>query len=290
MHFFGYQFAEPYLVYSVADRDGTLLSSEPVAVSAPTMMHDFAITERDVVFWEMPVLFDMQLAIRMVSEPESHVMPFVWKPEYGARVGVMPLGGPTSAIRWVEIEPCYVFHGMNAFRQGDDVVVDVCRMPRVFAEGSSSGPPPRLHRWTIDTSGAALSLRDERRSDTTADLPTIDRRHTGRAYRYGWRVEVREEPDAFDTAGVVCDDAHTGRESRWAPSARYASGEWLFVPTGAAEGEGVVMSYVHDKADDVSELVVLDAKDVAAGPLARVTLPQRVPYGFHATWVPATET
>jgi carotenoid cleavage dioxygenase-like enzyme len=47
------------------------------------------------------------------------------------------------------------------------------------------------------------------------------------------------------------------------------------------------MSFVYDRARDASELVVLDARDVGAGPLARVALPQRVPYGFHAAWVPA---
>jgi carotenoid cleavage dioxygenase len=288
MHFFGYNFTEPYLTYSVADRDGSLVSSEPVAVGAPTMIHDFAITDRDVIFWEMPVLFDMDLAIRMVNDPASGVMPFVWKPEYGARVGVMPLGGPASDIRWVEIEPCYVFHGMNAYRQGDDVVVDVCRLAKVF-DGSTLGPPPQLHRWTIDTSGAALMLRDDVRSDRTADLPTIDRRSTGRDYRYGWRVEVVDDPDTVVMTGVVCDDARTGREMRWTPKSKYASGEWLFVATGDREGEGVVMSYVHDRTDGVTELVILDAQDVGAGPLARAVLPQRVPYGFHATWVPAGE-
>ena len=151
MHFFGYNFTEPYLVYHVADRNGALVSSQPVAVKASTMIHDFAITDRDVVFWEMPVLFDMKLAIKMVSEPRSTIMPYVWKPEYGSRLGVMPLGGPASAIRWVEIEPCYVFHGMNAWREGDDVVLDVCRMAKVFEDGTALGPPPRLHRWRIDT-------------------------------------------------------------------------------------------------------------------------------------------
>ena len=118
MHFFGYNFAEPYLLYHVADRDGRLKSSQAVDVKASTMIHDFAITDRDVIFWELPVLFNMDLAIKMVSTPRSTIMPYEWKPSYGARLGVMPLGGPTSAIRWVEIEPCYVFHGMNACRDG----------------------------------------------------------------------------------------------------------------------------------------------------------------------------
>ncbi len=288
MHFFGYNFSEPYLVYHVADRDGTLVSSQPVAVKASTMIHDFAITDRDVIFWELPVLFDMQLAIKMVSTPRSTIMPYAWKPSYGARIGVMPLGGPASAIRWVEIEPCYVFHGMNAWRDGDNVVVDVCRMDKVF-DGSALGPPPKLHRWTINTGGRALTFHDEQRSDLVADLPSIDRRYTGRGYRHGWRVETRAAVDDVVLAGAVHVDARTGAETRWDPGPQFSSGEWLFVPTGDGEGEGVVMTYVYDRRNDRSELVLLDALDVSAGPVAKIALPQRVPYGFHATWVPARE-
>ena len=289
MHFFGYNFAEPFLEYHVALRDGTLVSSEPVAVKASTMIHDFAITERDVVFWEMPVLFDAALAVKMVSEPHSRVMPYVWKPEYGSRIGIMPLGGPATQIRWVEIEPCYVFHGMNAWRDGGDVVIDVCRMAKVFEAGSALGPPPRLHRWRVDTTGAHLAFHDEVRSDLDADLPSIDHRFTGRTYRHGWRAETRPATDDVVFAGVVHVDATTGAETRWDPGAQYSSGEWLFVPTGPGEAEGVVMSYVHDRAADRTSLVVLDARDVGAGPRARIPLPQRVPYGFHATWVPTSD-
>jgi carotenoid cleavage dioxygenase-like enzyme len=289
MHFFGYNFTEPFLVYHVADRNGALVSSQPVPVKASTMIHDFAITDRDVVFWEMPVLFDMKLAIKMVSESRSRIMPYVWKPEYGSRLGVMPLDGPASSIRWVEIDPCYVFHGMNAWREGDEIVLDVCRMPSVFDAGTALGPPPRLHRWRVDTSGAQLRFRDEVRSDLDADLPSIDRRYAGRAYKHGWRVETRATSDDIVLAGAVHVDAQSGTETRWDPGAQFSSGEWLFVATGPAEAEGVVMTYVYDRAAATSALVVLDARDVGAGPVARITLPQRVPYGFHAAWVPATE-
>jgi carotenoid cleavage dioxygenase-like enzyme len=288
MHFFGYNFAEPYLLYHVADRDGRLKSSQAVDVKASTMIHDFAITDRDVIFWELPVLFNMDLAIKMVSTPRSTIMPYEWKPSYGARIGVMPLGGPTNAIRWVEIEPCYVFHGMNAWRDGDKVVLDVCRMDKVF-DGGALGSPSRLHRWTINTAGSALQFHDEQRSELTGDLPSIDKRYAGRKYRTGWRVLTRDRPDTVDLAGVVAIDANTGTESHWDPGARYSSGEWLFVPLGDGEANGVLMTYVFDKAKNTSELVVLDARNVAAGPLARVALPQRVPYGFHATWVPAAQ-
>ena len=144
-------------------------------------------------------------------------MPYVWKPEYGSRVGVMPLGGPASAIRWVEIEPCYVFHGMNAWREGDDVVLDVCRMAKVFEAGHGA----RGHRTCTGggstRAGPPLTFRDEVRSDLDADLPSIDRRYAGRAYRHGWRVETRPATDDVVLAGAVHVDAQTGTETRWDP-------------------------------------------------------------------------
>jgi carotenoid cleavage dioxygenase len=100
-------------------------------------------------------------------------------------------------------------------------------------------------------------------------------------------VETRTLADDIVFAGAAHVDAVTGTETRWDPGPEHSAGEWLFVPTGPNEAEGVVMSFVFDRARDASELVVLDARDVGAGPLARVALPQRVPYGFHATWVPS---
>src|SRR4051794_8485239 len=155
-HFFGYGFVAPFLTYHVAEADGTLVHSEEIAVPGPTMIHDFAITDRDVIFWDLPVVFDLDLALK-------GEMPFRWDPSYGARVGVMPLGGPASALRWVDIEPCYGFHGTNAFRDGDDIVLDVGRLPSMFDQGGSQAVSNAslLHRWTIDTSSAALTFREQ---------------------------------------------------------------------------------------------------------------------------------
>ena len=286
MHFFGYGFSAPFLMYYVAEADGSLLTAQPVEVSASTMIHDFAITESDVIFWEFPVLFDFDLAIEMVNTPGSTTMPYVWTPEYGARIGVMPLGGPTSAIRWVEIEPGYVFHGVNAFRDGDDVVVDVCHQEKVFY-GEGLGTPSQHHRWRINTAGSSLSFASEVVSDRPADLPSIDKRFAGREHRHCWKVVTGTSPDNVELRGVVHHDRTTGKETVYDPGPTKSSGEWLFVPEGDDEADGYLLTYVYDAADDTGSLEILRALDVEAGPVASVALPQRVPYGFHATWVSA---
>jgi carotenoid cleavage dioxygenase len=289
MHSFGYGFVPPYLTYHVTDASGAMVHTEVVDVSRPTMIHDFAITERDVIFWELPVVFDLVAATQWVKDPSSGAQPFTWRPETGARIGIMPLGGPASDVRWFPIDPCYVFHGVNAFREGDRVVLDVCRLTSMFDPSVVGfGGDLTLRRWTVDTTRG--TVRDEVvRDEDPGELPSRDPRKVGRRHRYGYLVQAPSGPDGVPSFGGVIkhDYRHDSREV-WRPHPAVHSGEWLFVPVGddPAEDAGYLMSYLYDDRTGSSSLAIVDATDVAAGPVARVALPQRVPYGFHATWVP----
>ena len=105
------------------------------------------------------------------------------------------------------------------------------------------------------------------------------------AQRHAWLAPTREVTGTVDFGGVVHHDFETGAVTTWDPGPGRSAGEWLFVAGGPGEGEGWLMAYVYDASTDRSDLVVLDAADVAAGPVATVGLPARVPFGFHATWV-----
>jgi carotenoid cleavage dioxygenase len=283
MHFFGYGFTPPYLTYYVVAADGTLRHREEVTIPNPVMMHDFAITERDVVFWDLPVVFDLEEAIAMVNG-KAEAFPFRWDPAAGARVGVMPLGGPASAIRWVEIDPCYVFHGTNAYRSGDQVLLDVCQLPYAFGDQGDLGSSS-VHRWTIDAGGPQLRFTSEQVNELSMDLPGIDRRFVGRPYRHGWYAVTEERGDAFDFAGVYRMDHDTGAIDRWDPGPAIGAGEGVFVARGDDEGDGWLVTFAYDRTRDTSDFVVLDATDMASGPVGRVSLPRRVPYGFHGWWI-----
>lgn len=288
LHFFGYGFVPPYLTYHVVAADGTLEYSAEIEVAGPTMIHDFAITDREAVFWELPVIFDLEIAIAAVNGEEGGGFPFRWDEGYGGRIGVMPLDGPTSAIRWVEIDPCYVFHGVNAFRDGDDVVLDVCRMPTMFKDGGDVGDSVP-HRWRVGTAGEQLTFTDEVLDERSMDLPSLDRRFTGRPNRQAWYLLTGEDGEwPVEFLGVARRDDTTGALDLYDPGPGERVNEVTFVPTGDGEGEGWMLAYAWDRARDASDLLVLDALDLAAGPVARVHLPARVPYGFHGTWVPDT--
>ena len=280
MHFFGYWFAPPYLTYHVANPAGDVIHSAEIDLPAAPMMHSFAITDRDAIFYDLPVVFTPSAAAQ-------GGFPYAWSDEHPARIGVLPLGGTNDQIRWVEIEPCYVFHELNAFREGDDVVVDVCRFERMMDGERFGDVEQNFRRWRVDTGSADLRFRDEILMERDLDFTMHDRRYTGRRTRHGWLTTFRPHPDTVETGGILHLDVQSGRTlGEWDPGPNGHVGEPLFVPGGPGEGEGWLMTYTYDHARNASSFIVLDAQNVARGPIAEIALPQRVPYGFHGTWVP----
>ena len=185
-----------------------------------------------------------------------------------------------------EIEPCYVFHELNAFRDGDVVVVDVCRYPRMMDGERFGDVPLALHRWRIDTGGEQLAFSDEVLEDSRLEFPAHDRRFTGRPNRYGWFVEARNHPDTIDQRGIYSLDHQTGLLDHWDPGPNRHCGEAFFVAGDTGEGEGWLLTLVYDHAAATSDLVILDATRISRGPVATIHLPRRVPFGFHGVWVP----
>jgi carotenoid cleavage dioxygenase len=281
---FGYGQLPPYLTYHRISADGRLLASEEIPVTGPTMIHDFAITERHAIFMDLPVVFDLQLALQ-------GTMPFHWSDTYPARVGVMPREGRGSDVRWFEVEPCYVFHGLNAYDEGDTVVFDVCRISELWRNaGDMTGMGPgrqTLHRWTFDLAGG--KVLEETLDPRGMDFPRVADARVGRKHRFGFAVEFGVGADgAPGLAGLLKLDLASGRSESHRFGAGRNPSEPVFVPAAGADpgsDAGYVLSYVHDEGAGRTELVVLDASRFEAAPLARIALPQRVPYGFHGSWI-----
>ena len=275
LHFFGYGFFPPYVVYHVLDRDGRLVRSEPLDVRGPTMMHDFALTERHVVFMDLPIVFDLEKAI-------GGEMPYAWSDDYGARLGILPRGGTSADVKWVEIEPCYVFHPANAFERDGELVIDVARYPRMWDGNPNSFAAASLHRWRVNLHDWSAS--EQALDDRAIEFPRIDDRLTGRANRYAYAV-AGFQVDHDGSADLVRYDLLSGAAQTHDFGAARMPGEGVFVPVGEGEDEGFVLAFAFDQTRNGSDLVIIDAADFAAPPVARIELPQRVPFGFHGNWV-----
>lgn len=280
---FGYSVLAPHLTYLRVSAAGELVQVEPITVGGPTMMHDFNVTRNYVIFMDLPAVFDMDLALK-------GEMPIQWDNDYPARLGVMPRDGSDADVTWYEIDPCYVFHPMNAYESGDTIVLDVARLDHIWRDGSMDFPPPSLHRWTIDTS--ARSVREEQVDDLPAEFPRVPDALVGHEHRYGYMVGTGTGDaygDPLSASGELLKyDRTTGERTSIKLGRGRLPGEAVFVPAagGAAEDDGYLMTYVYDAARDASEFVVLDAATMSDEAIASVQLP-RVPFGFHGSWVPA---
>ena len=270
---------EPHVTYLRFDRDGRLASAAVIELPRPVMMHDFAITSDHAVFMDLPI-------VRDPAAPGG--LPYRWDRDHPARLGVMDRSG--GDVQWFDIDPCYVFHTVNACEMFGRITLDACRYDSLWSRSSDRfDEPAMVHRWKLGLSDG--SVVEETLFDVRCDFPRIDERLLGHPNRYAYVTTLVDEETGSVSHGhrVVRLDlvAGTSEHCHFGPS-RYAS-EAVFVPRGAEaeEADGYLLTVVYDAERHGSEVVVLAADAVGAGPLATVTLPNRVPYGFHCAWVPA---
>lgn len=282
--FFGYGLFPPYLTYYRADRSGKIVESAEIDLPDPVMMHDFVVTEKHVAFLDAPAVFNFESAL---AGGEA----FEWKPERGARIGVFDRAAGPGSIRWHDIDPAYVFHFLNGFEDGGSVVIDGCRQRELNMgldeRQQAEAVLPNLTRWSIDLESGKVT--EEQLDDAMADFPRIDERRTGLRNDFGYLTGWSKEPDlgvgTFDVVSKI--NMRTGAKSTYQHGPGRTTGETIFAPDPdrSGEDEGWLMSYVYDAATDRSDVVILDAQDPSAGPVATVHLPQRVPFGFHGSWL-----
>ncbi|WP_329063792.1 carotenoid oxygenase family protein [Amycolatopsis sp. NBC_01480] len=275
LHFFGYgSLTAPHVSYYRADAAGNLVVKQPIDVPGLTMMHDFALTREHVVFFDLPVVFDRASVGRGI--------PYSWNEAYGARLGVLRRDDPAGGVRWLAIDPCYVFHTLNAHDTADGrIVLHVVRYDHMFAAGRPQ-PDGTLWRWTIDP--VAGTVTEDHLDDRRAEFPRIDDRLAGADSRFG-HLTASRGPE--ERSSLLRHDLHTGSVEEHRFETGRIPGEAVFVPADETPGgAGWLLTYVYDATAGSSDLVVLDAQNVAAPPVATVHLPQRVPAGFHGNWLP----
>ena len=281
LHAIAYDWAtlRDHVEYVVMDVDAQLVRTEKIPLGGMSMVHDMSITENYIVIYDLPV------TVSLIALGTGSTFPFRWDDDYAARVGLMPKDGSASDIIWSDVKPNYAYHPMNAYEDAEgNVVIDICRYDRMF-DSDTNGPfgdsLPRLDRWTVNPK--LRKVTEEIIDERAQEFPRCHPELNGKEYQYGYTLAA--EGTSFPAA--YKHDLKTGTHSSFEFGPGRHGAECVFVPSDDAESEddGYLLTFVYDESRDASELMILDAQDLARPALAQVLLPVRVPYGFHGSWI-----
>ncbi len=280
--FFDYALYEPKMWTGTVSAAGELTRFQEIDLPGPRLPHDMGMTENYVILHDLPVVFTEQ-AIRNRMW-QIHVA------DQPTRFGVVPRAG--GAPTWFEFPACYVYHVINAWEEGDEVVMAACKMvPNGLRPDPKYGPyaamadvlalraQPFLWRMNMKT-GAG---REEQIDDALSEFPVVNAALTGRKTKYSYHV-IFDDCIEQRFSGLVKYDLETGAATRHDFPQGVFGSEPAFAPRLGAkdEDDGYLITFATD-LDGASEAHIIDARTLSV-PLARIKLPQRVPAGFHGVW------
>ena len=286
--FFNYSKTAPYLHYGLVGADNKLKLYQPVPTPGPRLPHDMAFTQNYVILNDLPVFWDPKLLERNIHAVRFHE-------GMASRFAIVPRNG--GEVRWFEAAPTYVLHWLNAYEEGDEIVLDGYFQEDPTPRPHTDAQPgfehmmayldehsfkSKLHRWRFNLKNG--STIEEHLDERVMEFGMINAKYAGRPYRYGY--STLSKPGWFLFTGFVKTDlqSRTSTEYRL-PEGVYAS-EAPFAPRIGAvdEDDGYLVSFLIDENNGTSECVLLDAKDITKGPICRIALPHKLCSGTHAVW------
>lgn len=295
---FGVSFSarSPLIHFYRFDAEGRLLERRRRPLERPVSIHDFALAPRHLVVHASPYVLDMEA---LTGGDATLKQSLTWRPELGSRLLIEPRqkGGEMQSL---EVGQGYCLHLIGCFEDGDHLVVDLIELsepvydqydvPDLFPEVRPAQPV----RYVVDPAAGRVVDRQVIEDRRMCDFPAIDPRRAGRDYGDFWvlALSASDQPGRkfFDQV-VRFDWRHGGAASVWqAPKFCYLGGEPVMVPDPVAERGGVVICQQFDAQEQRSSMLLFDALDLAAGPVARLRLRHPIPPGFHASFHDAAPT
>jgi len=288
--FFNYSVHAPYMHYGVVGPDSKLKTYVPIDVPGPRLPHDMTFSQRFSILNDLPVFWDADLLKRGIHAVRLHEgLP--------SRFGLIPRHGRSEDIRWFDAEPCYILHYLNAYEEGDEVVMDAYFQENPTPRPVKTAPSgygqlmayldeysfqPKLHRWRFNMKTGEIS--EGHLDDRVLEFGVFNQRYAGLPYRYAYSTIAK--PGWFLFTGFVKHDLQTGQSWRVdLAEGRYGS-EAPFAPRVGAkdEDDGYLVSFIIDENTQSSECVLIDAKRFEDGPVVRIALPHKICSGTHAVW------
>jgi carotenoid cleavage dioxygenase len=276
------------VTYGVFDEKAKLIHKADIKLKGkPVMIHDCAITPDYTLIIDMPVTFSLERA--MAGEAA-----FAWEPDNGARIGVIPRKGNNEEVKWFDVELGYIFHVINAWQEGDEVILEACRSncTSIISENAGNDQytledeqaKPHQYRMNLQTGEVSECAID----DVAVEFSRINEAYVGvkNKYAYASRFSPNSNAPRFDA--LIKFDRKSNTKEIYAFDEGVYSGEFVFAAKDNAkeEDEGYLLGFVQDEKQQQSEFYIIDAQHFSTGPVAKIRMQHRVPYGFHGVWIP----
>ena len=278
MLFFGYELLEPLIRYHEASANGDLVKTIDIELPKSIMMHDFGVTETRVVFMDLPVVFNLEVL------EQGFGFPFQWSDSHQSRLGIMNRSSDEDNVQWIDVDPCFVFHPLNSYDDGDKIVMDVVRYSKMMAAPGDHDyeKGTNLVRWVIHPNAGTVETTTL--SNIDIEFPRVNPRFECYKHRFGYALK---QGGAHGFSDLVKFDLVLGTTQTHQVGNHCAGGEPVFVESANAEAEdaGYILSVVYNGDTQLSELHIIDAQNFQSEPLAIVKLNARVPFGFHGNFI-----
>ena len=275
--------------WQVVGRDGALKAGGAINSPRMTYFHDFLATERHLLFVLHPVKFS---PLGMLAGLRTFADSLTWEPARGNLMLIQDKAGGEPLL--FEAPAAWMWHALNAYERNGELVADFVGydVPDHFlgpnpafaavtrGEAGDSAYPGKVRRYVIDL--RANTLRQEIVDAGANELPVVDPRAALSEHRMGY-FACGHAGD-WVTDGVARLDMLSGTRDEFRFGPRHYAGEPVFAPRSASRDDGWIVTLVQSGDTGNAFLAVLDAANLAAGPLAIAHLQHHTPISFHGCW------
>lgn len=299
LHSYGYEadgLASKMISYFVIDKEGKLISEEWFEAPFCSLIHDFLVTEKHVIFPLSPTTCDLD----RLKDGGAH---WVWEPKKPTYVGIFPREGGVKDIKWFKGPAMSAFHFMNAYTEGDKVHMDfgyakTNQFPFIRAVSNVEFNPEDMMvpyvRWTFEMAGDGDTW-EEKPLGAGGDFPRVADKDHMKDYEIGYYLIIDPTvgpPVLAGPVGVAFNalsriNVKTGETRNFNLGPGMAFNEHIHIPSKQAGHEGYLMFIVDNIDAGLSEVVLVEAEHPENGPLARIKMPVRLRNQVHGNWVTA---